>query len=426
MPTRFQVQPPPPLVRLRDVVRLLVLGAIAVLMVATAYKLSNPRAWQWVRGPGDAPPGIEASDEEKVLPPPAPQLGFADRLRLHQSAGQAAGFLAAFASPTLAPASIDATFAGPLHLEHVPLPDQVEPEAPRKIRQTPIPDPTILAGAYDRQRFLLDDPLRSEEAPENILNEQRRRDADARYHLLQLAHFTTAGNLAADVRRDVRHTALIEKPADFRGEVIHVEGELVWVQHFELKRPIAGLEHAYSGALLTRNANERYFLLFTELPPNFPPQKDWPRLYRSGVRFNGYFLKVLLDDHPREKGKFVLHPVLVGKTLDWPSTAEEAGWSFPIGPTLGLIGGLIVVVLVVGYFYRKGDQAHALRLAAVRQRVRAAAGKSQSAEDSEPFEPPLRSDSGRSQRNGASRSPSTEPRLSANDDTPIADDDASS
>jgi hypothetical protein len=404
---------------------LLVLGAIAVLMVATAYKLSNPRAWQWVRGPGDPPPGIVASDEEKILPPPPPQLGFADRLRVQQSAGQAAGVLAAFASPTLAPASIDAAFAGPLHLEHVPLPDQVEPPAHRETRRAPIPDPTILAGAYDRQRFLLDDPLRSEEAPENILNEQRRRDADARYHLLQLAHFTAAENLAADARSDVRHTALIEKPADFRGEVIHVEGELVWVQHFELKRPIAGLEHAYSGALLTRNANERYFLLFTELPPNFPPQKDWPRLYRSGVRFNGYFLKVLLDDHPREKGKFVLHPVLVGKTIDWPSSAEESGWSFPIGPTLGVIGAVIVLVLVVGYFYRKSDQSHAERLAAVRHRVRAAANKSQTAEDSEPFEPPLRSEPERTQRNGASRSP-PESRHSDSDDTPIADDDATS
>jgi hypothetical protein len=364
MALRYQVKPPPPLFRARDVVRLLMLGGVIVFMIFAIHKASNPAMWQWVRIFEKHP----ASMDEPEEPVKGAQPSQAQQLEMQLNAGRAVGFLAAFTMPSPVPFNIDAAVAGTVHLEHVPLPEHVV-QRPRQDRRAPYPNPQTLLGALDRQRILLDNPIVTSEDPDDRRNEQFRLDADARYHLLQVAHDARAEDLAADARTDFRYSALREKPADYRGELLHIEGELLWIQPFELKsaeRKIPGLEHAYQGAITVGAPDKGYWILFTELPPNFPPESDWPKLYRYGVKFDGYFLKVLLIDNPKEKGKFLYVPLLVGKTVSMPPTPSGA-WDFPLWPTVSVLGGVLLVVLVVGYFYRKHERAYALRLAATRK-----------------------------------------------------------
>jgi hypothetical protein len=372
MPQHYEVQPPPPIIRLRDISRLLMLVVLAMLLIALFFRAADPRAWQWVKTFGRQPEGEKRPTEELETIPPAPPLSFVERLRLEMNGGQAASFLAAFMTPTLVPSSVDAALACPLHLEHVPLPPYVDPRAAKETRRTPLPLPEILGGAWDRRGFELDNAIVSRENPDNLLNERKRMDADARYHLLQLAHGTTLESLRADARTDVPYPALLQNPDAYRGEIIHLEGDLLAIEHFVLSRKIPGLDRAYFGDMTVVESGRKYGILLTELPADFPPEREWSKLYRHGVKFDGYFLKVLMMDHPRDKDRVLYIPVLVGKTVELPPAPLESGWSIPILPTVAIGLGVIVIVLLAGYFYRRSEYAHARRMAAIRQQARAA------------------------------------------------------
>ena len=402
MALRYQVKPPPPLFQARDVVRLIMLAVVIVFMVFAIHKASDPGMWQWVRIFGKQPVGVEgAGDEESAK---AKQPSQAELLEMQLNAGRAAGFLSAFTQPSLNPFSVDAAVAGTVHLEQVPLPEHVVKRAVGN-RKAPFPNLQILAGALDRQRILLDDPIKTVADPDDRKNEQFRLDADARYHLLQVAHDARPEDLAADARQDFRYSALREKPADYRGDIVHIEGDLLWVQHFELKSPerkIPGLDHAYQGAITVGAPDRGYWILFTDLPPNFPAESEWGKLYRHGVKFDGYFLKVLMIDHPKDKGKVLYVPLLVGKTVHLPA-GPTGGWEFPLWPTIYALSGVLFLVLVVGYFYRKHERAYALRLAATRKRAQEGAHEGGEGEPENPFENfgPPPDDSGPPRRNGA-------------------------
>jgi hypothetical protein len=248
--------------------------------------------------------------------------------------------------------------------EHLPFDFQTRREAAVPRGQAPVPQSEWLRGARDREPFLVEDPL-------DVDNEKWRADADARYYLIELVRRTKAQNLTAAARSDVRHTALLEKPEEYRGELIHIEGELLWVKTFELKRAGTGLPHIYEG-LIEAGGRRPYWILFTELPAGFPPEDAWSRLSLHGVHFNGYFLKVLRTDNPepRLKAKFLYFPVLVGKTVELP--APTPGWALRplLWTILPVFGAIVVVVLVLSWLYRRGERRYLAKMEEVRQRAR--------------------------------------------------------
>jgi hypothetical protein len=356
---RYEVQPPPPLLRLRDVVRLVMLGIVMLLLVFVAHKASRPQTWRWVQGLGVPP-----DEQAKIASPAAPSE--AQALALQLQGGQAAAYFASFTAPLPTPLNADAALAFPLHLEHVPLPEHIVTRRAES-RRAPLPDFAVLAGAVDRELFLLDHAITTEESPENRTNERKRRDADARYHLLELAHGANAADLVADARSGVRYSSLVEKPMEFRGELIRVAGDLLWIKHFELTRQVPGLPHAYLGVVAFGRPDQAYWILFTDLPPGMPPEKEWSELYLRDVRFAGYFHKVLKVDHPREKGVKLYVPVLVGKSVELSGKGEER-WEFPLLATVSGIAAFLLLALLVVLWLRRGDRSHAERLAAIRAR----------------------------------------------------------
>jgi hypothetical protein len=354
------------------------LAMMFVFVLWAMGKAKNPRTWLWLtggRGAGDvqpAPTGAVPGGEKQR--PPSPPRGPSAEVRFY--AGQLAGFLALGAEPTLTPDGVRLRALGVLGQEHVPEAPAAA-EQPAAGQRAPVANPEFLRGALDRREFLLENPA----DPDNVLYA---RDADARYYLLELARDANPADLAADARRDVRYTALLEKPQDYRGQVIHVQGDLLWVTHFELKRSVPGLPHVYQGLLLAEPTGRPVWLLFPELPPGLPPEAQWSRLYLNGVRFDGYFLKVLRAEDPKEKGKQLYFPVLVGRTLTLaaPAVEMETGLSWPFVLIVG--GGILGVFAMAAWLYRRSERRYEAKLA----RLRAQAESARPREERRPAEPP--------------------------------------
>jgi hypothetical protein len=248
--------------------------------------------------------------------------------------------------------------------EHIPWPERPVVAAkapPRGAARALTPSREILDGAIDRKGFLTDDPDESD-----YTNARRKGDADARYHLIELAATASVQDLARIARADVRYTALLQKPNDFRGQVLRVQGQLRWLKTFELSRDtIPGVKFVYEGLITV--GPDAYWVMFPELPPGLPPGSEWNNLYVHDVSFSGYFLKVLLAENA--KGKFPF-PVLIGRTLELPPAV--AGTTFASGFwTLAIVAGTAALILgIVFWLHGLGERRYAARLAAVRARGR--------------------------------------------------------
>jgi hypothetical protein len=235
----------------------------------------------------------------------------------------------------------------------------------RHERTAPYPDAEVLAGAVDHQPFLVEHKDGFLTPPET------RRDADARYHLLLLAHSAKPGALEADGASGYRYTALREKPNDYRGQLVTIQGDLLWITHLELKRDLPGLHVCYQALITANKPDQGYWCLFTDLPEGLPPPQEWDRLYLHGVRFTGYFYKVLKADLPKDNQKAKQIPVLIGKSLVLPMAAAES-WSWLDMPYI--LAVMAVPVAMLGVFalvwHRRGERAHRKKMAEVEARRR--------------------------------------------------------
>jgi hypothetical protein len=275
--------------------------------------------------------------------------------------------LAQFTIPTPTPAGLDAGVLGVLAGEYVPLPVEDKQSGAEANRSAPRPDRQWLDGAIDREVFLDEDEFSPATDP-------KRRDADARYHLLSLAKEATLAQLAADAKSNIRFTALLDKPREYRGEVVHVKGDLMWVQTFELQRPTPGMEHVYQGLIVVPGTGQSYGILFTDLPQHLPPERLWKRLYLRDATFDGYFLKVLKVALPADKNnpaRTGIVPVLVGKSPVLPEPPPR----FDLVGTLTTLGLILAAVLILGtlalWLYRRSERRYQLKMAEVRARAQA-------------------------------------------------------
>ncbi len=362
MPYQRQLMPPPILSR-RIVVRVLSLTLMALFTVWAIWKARKPETWEWV---GQAPqpraerqaPKDDGGRTKDLLPAfeePVPNQLYFEQL---------GGLLAITPMPTLAPGSLDLRFLAVVSYEHATPIERPVPREPRIAgRKAPEPELSILSKAVDRERFL---------RPEDEVNRRARGDADARYHLIELASLARPEDLAADALQNVRYDHLINEPGRFRGQVIHIEGSLRRVDRFEMAEPPPGVKECFQGWLVAGRPDREqiYCVLFTDLPPGFPPEKDWLQHILSGAKFDGYFLKVLRAEDSRDRrGRPV--PVLVGRTVTPPPAVpaeERANW-LSLGVTAVFIVAVFVCLVAV-LLYRRGDRRMAERLNALRDRAR--------------------------------------------------------
>jgi hypothetical protein len=350
------------------------------LMVAAAFvlwamvKASDPQTWQWVALFQSQLPQAKIEDKPQAEADPS---GLAATLEIQSASCRSASLLALPWAFPVSPGSAEGSLLASLADEFVPLPAERQTGPIPPNRSAPTPDWRWVSGAIDHEVFLDEDETSQELDP-------KRRDADARYHLLALAKEATLEQLAADAQ-EVRHSALMAKPREHRGKIVHIRGDLLWVQTFELLRPTPGMEFVYQGLIVHPGTGHSYGILFTDLPEHLPPQRLWGRLYLRNVTFDGYFLKVLKVHLPADRknpARIGYIPVLVGKSPVIPPPPPR----FDLWGTLGTVGLTAVILFAIAtaalYFYRRSERRYQAKMAEVRARRQAA----------QAIEPPLDGD----------------------------------
>jgi hypothetical protein len=155
---------------------------------------------------------------------------------------------------------------------------------------------------------------------------------------------------------------LMRNPAKYRGKVVSVRGRLRRLRRLDVPRfmEARGIKTLYEGWVFV-NPRWGFCTAFTELPPDLKVGEDvdYP------VAFDGYFFKKYRYD-PVQGDRFA--PLLVGRTIHRqgkppPSRlASSFSTGFVVGLT-GLITGTILVVVGLGWWFRRGDRRLHRRLA---------------------------------------------------------------
>ncbi|HMP16252.1 MAG TPA: hypothetical protein PKD72_04455 [Gemmatales bacterium] len=225
----------------------------------------------------------------------------------------------------------------------------------------------VLDGAQDMEPFLSPNPVA---IPEMQLSAKAEKDAEARYHLLQLSRDANPGALEADARTDFRYRALAQKPHEYRGELIKIRGDLISLgEPMELQRKVPGMDICYVGLIASEQADHQYLILFTDLPEGLPPMKEWSKLYIRNIEFSGYYYKVAKFTRAEGKIRTWMLPVLVGKTVQLPAqTNEGMEWFNLITVYLAMAIPVIFTALILPRYFRSSDKAHECLMQEYRQR----------------------------------------------------------
>jgi hypothetical protein len=221
----------------------------------------------------------------------------------------------------------------------VPVGMEVDPNRP----WAPPIDAEVLAGIEDKA------PIRN--ADENLF------EAEAYNYVLVQANRLSREAFAQSARRNVTFAHLFEEPSDYRGQVIHVEGQLRMLRKFKPPRLAAneGVKDLYE-AWIFDAVHDRYpyCVVFTELPEGLTPSERM----NHHVKFDGYFFKryrYQAGDGWRDA------PLLIGHTValyDPPAVAEADsplyGAFLPI-----FLGGLAATIMLAAgltSWFRRGDR----------------------------------------------------------------------
>jgi hypothetical protein len=182
-------------------------------------------------------------------------------------------------------------------------------------------------------------------------------ESEAYNYVLVQANKTPAEAFARSARRDVTFAHLFEEPSVYRGQVIHVEGQLRMLRKFTPPRLAAneGVKDLYEAwifdAIHVRNP---YCVLFTELPPGLQPGE---RLDYQ-VAFDGYFFKryrYQAADGWRDAPLLIGHTVAF-RTLPAASEPESPLYDWIVPIFLVALAGTVVMAIGTAWWFRHGDR----------------------------------------------------------------------
>ena len=204
------------------------------------------------------------------------------------------------------------------------------------------------------------------------LSAQNASEAWAYHNFLVAAAKTTPEAFARSVDARVTLFHILNQPKTYRGRVLHVEGRLKRLFHWdptELEGQ-EGVHDVYEGWITADAANSPLvWVLFADLPPGLTLKQEGKADNR--VSFDGYFFKLAsYKAGDATKAKMLEAPLLIGRTVHLldPASAREPS----------LFGDWIVVVVVVlavgtvflffglAWWLRRGDERTRLRLAQAR------------------------------------------------------------
>ena len=193
-------------------------------------------------------------------------------------------------------------------------------------------------------------------------------ELDAYYDFLKVASRTPVETFARDAQTDVTYAQLIQRPAEFRGQVLRLEGTLKSLRKHKAPKMVqlAGIPFLYEAWIFDGDNGIRpYCVVLTELPAGLEPAAKMT----VRVSFDAFFFKkgdyeaTDLKDTQRR-----IAPLFVGRTLkvfprDKPDTSK--------GDALLIAGTSFLLVTLVAIFgsalwYRRNDRRMQLRLKAAR------------------------------------------------------------
>ncbi len=183
------------------------------------------------------------------------------------------------------------------------------------------------------------------------------------------ASLTSVGAFANSARRDVSIAQLMNEPKRYRGEVIHFEGRLRMVRHYDAPAQIRGqgVIDLYECWVMDPNVGYRNPVCFiaTELPAGVTIAEKT----NHEVQFDGYFFKRYRYGSVDSKPGYAREtPLFIGRSLTvvkQPSALDKPAESWPVTlPVIFLGAVLLMFVLAVGlhWWYRRADQAVRRRL----------------------------------------------------------------
>jgi hypothetical protein len=207
-------------------------------------------------------------------------------------------------------------------------------------------------------------------------------EAKAYCDALVTAHYTSSEAFANSARRDVTFAHLFEQPHVYRGQVVHMEGRLKRLRHFEAPRFTwsQDVRDLYEGWIFdpkVYGANPTC-VVFTDLPQGLKIGEE----IQERVSFDGYFFKryrYQAGDGWRDSPLLIGHTVVVPGPVNPASEDRGADSQGFIASLLALLSHPAVLlfsvfgltaVLVVGltWWYKRGDRQVRSRLAVTQVR----------------------------------------------------------
>jgi hypothetical protein len=195
------------------------------------------------------------------------------------------------------------------------------------------------------------------------------KEEEAYCELLLLASKVSAKAFAKTARKEVSYPQMFEQPAEYRGEVVHYEGQMLRLRVLDAPDKVRekGLEKMYEAWICDGKTYGAHPLcaIFLDLPAGMQIGDK----VNYWVTFDGYFFKKY-----RYQGGNGWYdaPLLVGRSPvvrknNMGSVADNVTipqsmvfWFF------GLVAGTVVLVVGLGWWYRRGDRKVRNRLAAAR------------------------------------------------------------
>jgi hypothetical protein len=171
-----------------------------------------------------------------------------------------------------------------------PVPDAL---APDQVRIVSTPETQVsragLREQHQPEQASLRIPAEYLDAVEESRVGVRATELPAYFAMLSTARDANPRELSASARRDLPFLSLMNDPAEHRGEVIWIEGELRRVERLEAGPNDKGFEQLYEGWLFTDEAGRTnpYRIVVSELPDGFPQGTE----VRERVRLPAYFFK---------------------------------------------------------------------------------------------------------------------------------------
>jgi hypothetical protein len=191
--------------------------------------------------------------------------------------------------------------------------------------------------------------------------------------VLTLAHYTSDRAFRRAARSDVLYYNLFNEPAQYRGDVVRVEGRLRRLLRWKPPPEAAarGVNNLYEAWLFNDDSGygNPFCAVFTELPPGLTPRDKFEPA--QPVSFAGYFFKKFRYQGPDKKWRDA--PLLIGHTLTVRAAgagpAAEAGdnWAEHLGLIfLGVVATTVCVVVALTWWFRRSDVRVRRRLLAAR------------------------------------------------------------